>query len=95
MEAMMKPMILTVVAAMLFATPALAACPTTVPGDSIEAVQANQQRIICLQRELAEDADRQRIELDIQMLEMRQQSLELKQRFDALPAPAPPLFPEN
>jgi len=53
------------------ASSALAACPATVPGSTSEAIKANEQRVLCLLREV-EDATRQRkYDADLKALELR------------------------
>jgi hypothetical protein len=50
---------------------ALAACPSAVPGSTSEAIKANEQRVLCLLREV-EDASRQRkYDADFKALELR------------------------
>lgn len=64
---------------------ALAACPTAVPGNTAEAIRANEQRLICLQREVAEAARQRDLEMKIQSLQNAIQKLQLDRRFDQLP----------
>ena len=83
--------IITLAAVMLLAsgTMAMAACPSQVPGSTSEAIRANQQRVLCLQRELANAGRVQQYQMDLNKLETRVQKLELQRRFDILPRPVP------
>ena len=68
---------------------ALADCPSAVPGSTVEAIKANEQRVICLQRELTDSSRVQKYEIDINRIDSSIQRLELQRRFDALPKPMP------
>lgn len=71
----------------------LAACPTSVPGTSNEAIRANEQRILCLQEEIDERTQRRQYELQLRANENAIQSFQLQRRFDNLPLnPAPSPF---
>lgn len=61
-----------------------AACPTIVPGNTSEAIQANRARIQCLQAEVDAQADRRRLELELRMQQTAIQQLQLQRRFDQL-----------
>lgn len=87
----MRRLAIAAMAAILAATPALAACPAVVPDDSAEAIQANRERLICLQRELAAETDQRSRDLDFRMLQMRQQQLEMQRRLETISRP-PPVF---
>jgi hypothetical protein len=74
----------------------LAACPSQVPGSTIEAIQANERRILCLLQEVEAATRQRKYEADLRALEDAIQNSQLQQRFNAptftLPAPiAPPL----
>jgi hypothetical protein len=69
---------------------ALAACPTTVPGTSSEAIRANAQRVLCLQEEVDERARVRQFQLELNANENAIQSLQLQRRFENLPRPLPP-----
>ncbi|WEK06347.1 MAG: hypothetical protein P0Y65_08895 [Candidatus Devosia phytovorans] len=75
---------------LLAGAPAMAACPAAVPGDSVEEIEANRLRVICLQQQASQDARIRSIEMDIQMLQMKQHQLDLQRRFDNLPRYEPP-----
>lgn len=62
-----------------------AACPAPVPGSTAEAIRANEQRILCLQREVAEAAEQRQFEMKLLTIENSIQKLELDRRFDQLP----------
>ncbi|RYD91377.1 MAG: hypothetical protein EOP50_14400 [Sphingobacteriales bacterium] len=72
---------------------ALAACPTSVPGNSKEAIQANERRILCLQEEIDQETRLRHLELQLRANENAIQALQLQRRFDNLPKlPAPSAF---
>ena len=64
---------------------AVAACPTYLPGDAAEAIAANQARIVCLQAEITAEANRRRLELELNMQRNAIMTLQLQRRFDMLP----------
>jgi TolA-binding protein len=77
----------------LASSSAMAACPTSVPGNSKEAIRANEQRVLCLQQEVDERARQRQLEMELRANQNAIQSLQLQRRFDNLPRiPAPPLF---
>jgi len=86
----MKQIMCAVVIAMLAGAPAMAACPPAATGSDAEAVAANQRRLVCLQQEISTDARMRSLEMDIQMLEMKQDQMQLQRRLDAIPKPPPP-----
>lgn len=90
----MKRIGIAVLIAMLSGLPALAACPSIVPGTEAEAIAANNARLVCLQQEIAAEARMRNMELEIQQLQMRQQHLELQRRLDAIPKPPQVVIPE-
>jgi hypothetical protein len=75
---------LTVLFAFFAAAPAWAACPPPVAGDTPAVIEANQQRLVCLQRELSQktEIDAQKFEID--MLNRAVDDIRLQQRFDKL-----------
>ena len=81
--------LIVVLAAGMCAT-AHAACPTSVPGDTSEAIQANAERIRCLQEEVEEDARRRQFELELRANQDALNDLRLQRRFDNLPRYTPP-----
>lgn len=89
----MKAMVLAAVAVILVATPVLGACPAVVPGNSAEAIRNNQERLVCLQREVAADAERRTLEMKLRMLEANQQRLEMERRLQVLETIKPPQPP--
>lgn len=74
--------------------PASAACPAPAAGDTAEALEANQQRLVCLQRELAQNGEQYRFKVEINALDQAVQQIQLQRRFDALtfPSATPPGF---
>ncbi|MCR6672839.1 hypothetical protein [Devosia ginsengisoli] len=93
MEAAMKAMMLAAMVTILVATPVLGACPALVPADSAEAIRNNQDRIGCLQREAATDAERKTLEMKLRALEANQQRLEMERRLQVLQTIKPPPIP--
>lgn len=74
---------------------AYADCPALVTGTTAEAIEANQLRLICLQREVSAASRQRQYELQLQSLETTVQNNELRQRFDALPPIyVPPTVPQ-
>jgi TolA-binding protein len=71
---------------------ATAACPAAVPGNTAEAIKANEQRIICLQRQASDETDRRQYEMELNQIETRVNQLEIQRRFDNLPVYTPPTF---
>ena len=64
---------------------ASAACPPAASGNTAEAIQANGQRLICLQNELAAATRLRQYELQATQITQSLQRLELERRMDALP----------
>lgn len=64
---------------------AMAACPTSVPGNSEEAIRANEQRVLCLQQEIDDRAQIRNFEMKLRANENAIHSLQLQRRFDNLP----------
>lgn len=89
----MKPAILAAIAVLMSTAPSLGACPGAVPGTTAEAIRINQERLICLQRELSVEADRRRMEMQMRQLEANQQRLEMERRLQVIQPVPPPLFP--
>ena len=84
------------IALLVGAGPALAACPSAVPGNTAAEIQANGQRIVCLQNEVDAASRQKLLQQQITALERAQQDLQLEQRLDALPdlpAPVRPIPP--
>lgn len=81
---------------LLAAIPAFAACPAPAAGDTPEAIRANQDRLVCLQRELARLGEQNATQFEIDQIGRNLDSMQLQQRFEALDftyhAPPPP-FP--
>lgn len=70
----------------------LAACPPPAPGNTPAEIQANGQRIVCLQNELAAESRQRSLQFQIDALEKSQQDLLLQRRIDSLP-PVPVYVP--
>lgn len=68
--------------------PASAAFPAPAAGDTAEALAANQQRLVCLQRELAQHGEQYRFKVEINALDQAVQQIQLQRRFDALTFPS-------
>ncbi|WP_332687961.1 hypothetical protein [Devosia sp.] len=89
---MLKAFVLAAILALVSGTAAIAACPSQVPGSTIEAIQANEQRILCLLQEVEAATRQRKYEADLRALQNSIQNIQLQQRFDALPTftvPAP------
>ena len=86
---MLKLSALTVLLLLGSTATAFADCPSAVPGTTVEAIRANEQRVICLQREIANNSQIQKYEIEINRLDTSIQRLELQRRFDNLPRPMP------
>ena len=86
---MLKISALTAIIVLGATTMSWAACPSAVPGSTAEAIKANEQRVICLQRELSDSSRVQTFELELNRLDTSLQRLELQRRFDTLPKPIP------
>jgi hypothetical protein len=67
-----------------------AACPTSVPGDTADAIRANAERVQCLQQEVEQDARRRQYELELRATQNALNDLRLQRRFDNLPRYTPP-----
>ncbi|MCY1550994.1 hypothetical protein D9M68_872910 [compost metagenome] len=64
--------------------PAAAACPAAVAGDTAAALEANQQRLVCLQRELSQKAEQYQYKVEINAIERSIDDIQLRRRFDQL-----------
>lgn len=71
------------------AAPASAACPAPVAGDTAAAVEANQQRLVCLQHELSQKSEQYQYKVEINTIERRIDDIQLQRRFDSLNFPKP------
>ena len=99
MSAMFRPVIFIFLGIALSAGSAQAACPEPVPGNTAGEIQANGERIVCLQNELAAETRQRNLQFQLDALQKSQQELLLQRRIDALPAipvyvpPAPVVVP--
>lgn len=81
--------------ALLASQPVLAACPPPPAGSTAEEIKAHGERIVCFQRELSQDAERRKLQMEMDAMNRRLQELQLQRQFDLLPQPqplTPPLF---
>ena len=84
--------------AILFAVctivPATAACPAPMAGDTAAAIEANQQRLVCLQQELSRKSEEYRYKVEIDTLDRKVDDIQFQRRFDSLtfPKPVTPVF---
>ncbi|MBO9588118.1 hypothetical protein [Devosia sp.] len=84
--------------AILFAActivPAMAACPAPMAGDTAAAIEANQQRLVCLQQELSRKSEQYQYKVEINAIERKIDDIQLQRRFDSLnfPKPVTPVF---
>jgi hypothetical protein len=65
---------------------AQAACPAVVPNSTSETLTANQQRLLCLQNEIRQNANEERQDTQIEVLQNQVQRQQVQRRFDALPS---------
>jgi hypothetical protein len=65
--------------------PAFAMCPAPAPGTNAEEIQADRYRILCLQGELSQEAERRKIQMDLDALTRQIQHMQLQRQLDALP----------
>jgi hypothetical protein len=74
--------------------PAMAACPAPVAGDTAAAIEANQQRLVCLQRELSQKSEQYQYKVEIDALDRKIDDIQIQRRFDSLdfPKPVTPVF---
>lgn len=93
---MTPKLLLAVGLSFLALQPVLAACPPPAPGGTAEEIKAHGERIVCIQRELAQDAERRKLQMELDAMNRRLQELQLQRQFDLLPKPEPlfvaPLF---
>lgn len=82
-----------IVATLLTATPVAAACPPTVPANVADAIKDNELRVLCLQQEVTQNADRMKFELQLRSLETQLQQLQLQQRLNVIAQPVIPIGP--
>ena len=90
-----KSLAIAALVVLLATLPASAACPAPAAGDTPEAIRANQERLVCLQRELVELGERNAVQFELDQIERNIGSMQLQQRFDALDFTyyEPPLLP--
>ncbi|MBF0680680.1 MAG: hypothetical protein IR164_17280 [Devosia sp.] len=67
--------------------PALAACPPPPAGSTAEEIRAHGERLLCIQQQLAQDAERQKFQTDIEALNRSILDLQLQNKWNALPRP--------
>lgn len=74
--------------------PAAAACPAPATGDTAAAIEANQQRLVCLQQELSQKSEQYQYKVEINALDRKIDDIQLQRRFDSLnfPKPVTPVF---
>jgi|GEM_PF-936894 protein-disulfide isomerase len=97
MTIMMKTAALILVTLALSIGTAQAACPAPAPGNTAGEIQANGERIVCLQNELAAESRQRSLQFQIDALQKTQQDIIVQRRLDALPAipvyvPPPPVI---
>ncbi len=81
-----------VATAILLATTTMAAavCPAPLAGSTPEVLAANQQRLICLQRELEAASHDRAQDMQLRALQQQLATQDLQRRFDQLPRYEPP-----
>lgn len=80
----MKLLHTSIVAFLALAAPVAAQCPQPVAGNTAAEILANQQRIVCLQRELAAETARRQQVMEIDAINQRLRQLETQRQFDRL-----------
>lgn len=74
------------------AVPAFAQCPPAAVGNTADEIRSNEQRIVCLQQQLAVETERRQLGIELDLLNQRLRDLQLQRQFDVLPAPVVPRF---
>lgn len=69
---------------------AWAFCPAPAPGNTADDIKANQQRLICLQQEASDAANRRQLQYQIDASNRQIQQLQLQRRLDSIPVYKPP-----
>lgn len=82
---MLKVSALAISLLMTAVTASHAACPAPAEYSGAAAIAANQQRVICLQREVDAAAQQRRVESQLNTLENRLDQMTVQRRFDNLP----------
>ncbi len=99
MPGMMKPAVIIFVTLAFSVGTAQGACPAPAPGNTAGEIQANGERIVCLQNELAAETRQRNLQSQIDALQKSQQDLIVERRIDSLPQvpvyvpPAPVVMP--
>ena len=75
---MIKAAIAGIILAAAWSAAALAACPPAAMGDTPAAIQANGQRLVCLQNEVAAATRQRQYELQLKQITQSLQNLELR-----------------
>lgn len=93
---MIRPVLSSLAFMVLFAGAAQAACPPPAPGNTAAEIQANGQRLVCIQNQLAAESAQKQREMEIDALRRALQQQEIERRLDALstvPVYQPPELP--
>jgi hypothetical protein len=69
------------------ATPAMAQCGPIVAGSTAAEIRANEQRILCLQRELAAETRQRGYELELDTIQRQLRELQTQQQFEPMDVP--------
>jgi hypothetical protein len=77
-------------ALLVVATPVSAACPPQAVGTLPQAIRDNEARLLCLQREIAVDATRRKLEFDLRALDTQLRQIELQQKLNSIVVTLPP-----
>ncbi len=86
----MKQVLLIAAMMLAGALGASAACPAPLAGSTPEVLAANQQRLICLQRDVEAEAAYRAQDARLRALQQQFATQDLQRRFDALPRYQPP-----
>jgi TolA-binding protein len=87
--------LLTSIVAFALVAPALAQCPPPVAGSTPEEIKANEQRLLCMQRELSLETSRRSLEMDINALNRRLRELQTRQQLQSLDFEVPVYTPRT
>lgn len=84
---MIRKLTLVLGLTLLALQPAVAACPPPPAGSTAEEIRAHGERLLCFQQQLAQDAERQKLQTDIDALNRSILDLQLQNKWNALPRP--------
>jgi hypothetical protein len=83
----LQRLILFLMLAFAGATPAMAQCGPIVAGSTAAEIRANEQRILCLQRELSAETRQRGQQLELDTLQRQLRELQTQQQFEPMDVP--------